>query len=63
MKALFVNDLVVILTFDTASTADSKYYFSTFGTLVKLKFTICQVLNYLVPKKGKKLMMYWKQGS
>jgi hypothetical protein len=35
MNAVFVNDLVVILTFDYASKEAIKYYFSTFGTLVK----------------------------
>jgi hypothetical protein len=35
MNALFVNALLVILTFDYASKVCSKYYFSTFGSLEK----------------------------
>jgi hypothetical protein len=35
LKAVFVNALVVILTFGLASKAAGKYYFSTFGSLVK----------------------------
>jgi hypothetical protein len=36
MNGVFVNALLVILTFDYVSEASDKYYFSTFGTLVKI---------------------------